>query len=226
MADIVVYETEKHRHLAQSFVDIHMACTIDDPRTVANFTLPFTPERQTRMREYWEHRLHEARPGSTDTIIMAFSKNTKGDAVLSGYVTLHQPVTESGPFRGLVQRLFVSPDFRRQGIARNLMAKLEEVAGERGRTLLVRWLFVVAKANRVELLTSSCYVSRRLILPDPVLPDTCTPNSDMWRCRVIHHLCRSPANDGQFGILPDYIVNAETKELMDAVEFYKDLRKV
>jgi ribosomal protein S18 acetylase RimI-like enzyme len=47
------------------------------------------------------------------------------------------PVTETGPFRGEVNKLMVSPRHRRRGIARRVMGLLEEVARERGRHLLV-----------------------------------------------------------------------------------------
>lgn len=47
------------------------------------------------------------------------------------------PVTETGPFRGYVEKMLVDPKYRQRGIARQLMAKLEDVAREKGRTVLV-----------------------------------------------------------------------------------------
>lgn len=47
------------------------------------------------------------------------------------------PVTETGPFRGEVEKLMVSPRHRLKGVARRLMDKLEAVARERHRELLV-----------------------------------------------------------------------------------------
>ena len=85
--------------------------------TLANFVMPFTPERRQRVLKYWERRLAIATPGSEDIIIMTMNEDEKGETRLSGYVILHMPDTESGPHRGNVQKLFVSPDFRRQGIA-------------------------------------------------------------------------------------------------------------
>lgn len=47
------------------------------------------------------------------------------------------PASETGPFRSFVEKLMVSPEHRRKGYARNLMEGLEELAGERGRGLVV-----------------------------------------------------------------------------------------
>lgn len=142
MSEIIIFDSDKHGHLVQSFADIHIACTEAEPMTLANFVLPFTSERKARVRKYWEERLALAQPGGTDTIVMAFTKpENSNDAQLSGYVILQQPVSESGPHRGDVQKLFVSPDFRRQGIARKMLLKLEDVAREHGRWMLVRQPF-------------------------------------------------------------------------------------
>ena len=43
------------------------------------------------------------------------------------------PSVETGPFRGEVEKLLVSPRFRKVGVARRVMEKLEEVAKEKGR---------------------------------------------------------------------------------------------
>ena len=50
---------------------------------------------------------------------------------------LSKPVTQTGPFRGIVEKLFVAPKWRRKGVAKTMMRKLEEVAREEGRTMLV-----------------------------------------------------------------------------------------
>ncbi|KIW33447.1 uncharacterized protein PV07_00299 [Cladophialophora immunda] len=52
---------------------------------------------------------------------------------VSGVVSLATPFSQTGPFRALVQKLFVSPLHRRRGIARQLMARLEGVAVGLGR---------------------------------------------------------------------------------------------
>ncbi|ETI21605.1 hypothetical protein G647_07952 [Cladophialophora carrionii CBS 160.54] len=52
---------------------------------------------------------------------------------ISGVVSLETPFSQTGPFRGEVQKLFVHPMHRRRGIARKLMARLETVALDHGR---------------------------------------------------------------------------------------------
>ena len=61
----------------------------------------------------------------------------ENEGEVMGYVCLQMPVTETGPFRGEVVKLMVSPKHRRKGVARRVMEKLEEVAREKGRTMLV-----------------------------------------------------------------------------------------
>lgn len=56
---------------------------------------------------------------------------------VTGVVMLRKPEAETGPFRGMVEKLLVSPDWRRKGVGRALMKGLEDVARERGKTLLV-----------------------------------------------------------------------------------------
>jgi len=56
------------------------------------------------------------------------------------------PFSETGPFRGVVEKLLVSPTWREKGVARRLMGKLEDVAWQEGRWLIVSfglllWIF-------------------------------------------------------------------------------------
>ena len=133
MVDIVIYDRDKHADMAPLFASIHQACTLENPITVATFVPPFTQEKNRAMAEYWHERLSLPQ----NSVVMAFSKGAKGEKHLAGYVVLHMPFTESGPFRAEVQKLFVHPDSRRQGIARMLMVKLEEIARAHDRTMLV-----------------------------------------------------------------------------------------
>ncbi|KKA31134.1 hypothetical protein TD95_000596 [Thielaviopsis punctulata] len=58
-------------------------------------------------------------------------------ADLMGVVMLVMPFSETGPFRGYVEKLLVSPKFRRRGGARALLDALEKEAVKRGRCLLM-----------------------------------------------------------------------------------------
>lgn len=68
---------------------------------------------------------------------MQLAKNEKEEEQLAGYVMLDKPESETGPWRGGVEKLLVSPRWRERGIARRVMEKLEEVAVSENRGLLV-----------------------------------------------------------------------------------------
>ena len=74
---------------------------------------------------------------------------------LMGYVCLMMPITETGPFRGEVNKLMVSPNHRRKGVARRVMEKMEDVGRQRGRTLLVSCFSPNAGACEFSVLTIS-----------------------------------------------------------------------
>jgi len=63
--------------------------------------------------------------------------NTEAELEVAGVVSLSMPSSETGPFRALVQKLFVSPFHRRRGIATQLLTELERQALERGRWSLM-----------------------------------------------------------------------------------------
>jgi GNAT superfamily N-acetyltransferase len=62
---------------------------------------------------------------------------TTGEKEVVGLVALAMPISETGPFRGYVEKLIVVHEHRRKGIAKALMLKMEEAALKEGRTLLV-----------------------------------------------------------------------------------------
>ena len=68
-------------------------------------------------------------------LVLQFAPESNDE--VAGYVVLGMPECETGPFRGEVLKLMVSIKYRRMGIARRLMMKLEEVAREKHRELLV-----------------------------------------------------------------------------------------
>jgi ribosomal protein S18 acetylase RimI-like enzyme len=56
-------------------------------------------------------------------IIQMAENQITGKLELAGYVMLGMPVTETGPFRGKVEKLLVAPEHRRKGIANGLDGK-------------------------------------------------------------------------------------------------------
>ncbi|KAL2408020.1 hypothetical protein ABEF95_003529 [Exophiala dermatitidis] len=60
------------------------------------------------------------------------TSSTPVDLEVSGVVSLSTSTSQTGPFRALVEKLFVSPLHRRKGIARAIMFKLEQVALDHG----------------------------------------------------------------------------------------------
>lgn len=90
------------------------------------------------MQTWWEARAQEVVAGRRVIVMQLIPNDETGNEELAGYVALSMPETETGPFRGEVEKLLVSPDHREKGVAKAVMKKLEEVAKEKGRTLLVR----------------------------------------------------------------------------------------
>jgi GNAT superfamily N-acetyltransferase len=108
---------------------------------MANF-LP--PLKHDLMTEWWIRRCNET--SNTDIIsgeryiVMQLAPNpTTGEEEVAGIVMLAAPFNETGPFRGNVEKLLVCPQHRRKGIARIIMTKLDEVAKEKGKLLLVSY---------------------------------------------------------------------------------------
>lgn len=136
MDDTLLFDPELHSHLVSSFVDLHQACFNSTPYTIAAFlpTLDDTP-----LLRWWEERFKEAGDGQRKIIMQVSPSSTTEEPELVGYVMLQMPVTETRAFRGVVEKLRVSPEHRRKGIATKLMERWEEVATEEKRTLLVIW---------------------------------------------------------------------------------------
>lgn len=160
----IVFNAKEHSHLLSSFVDIHIACVQHDD-LIATFLPPFTDEKRAKMTKWWQAQFDETEKDER-VIVMIMGRASEADVVpsdgpiaeykyessamasahaaspaqgqiLAGYVMLVKPFTETGPFRGPVEKLLISPRFRRRGLARKIMEKLEVVAREAGKTLLV-----------------------------------------------------------------------------------------
>ncbi|KAJ6589474.1 acetyltransferase [Mycena capillaripes] len=134
MTHLIVFDPTNATHSAYipSFADIHIAC-IEKDSTIATFMPPL---KRDVIIDWWKERAMDAADGKR-IIIMALVEDADGREQLGGYVILHRPLIEANPYRGSVEKLLVSPDFRRRGLARKLMERLEEEAKAHGQTLLV-----------------------------------------------------------------------------------------
>jgi ribosomal protein S18 acetylase RimI-like enzyme len=137
MDQAIVFDPIKHHHLLPQFTEVHMACITVD-YTIATF-LP--PLQHTKMLKWWEGRAAEVVAGVRSIVFLQSSSSDGSDsndgAKVAGVVMLSKPPSETGPFRGFVEKLLVSPSFRKRGVARKIMEKVEEVSQAEGRWLMV-----------------------------------------------------------------------------------------
>jgi GNAT superfamily N-acetyltransferase len=137
---VIIFEPGKHDYLIPAFAFIHEDC-IETDFTLATFQPPFQHQNpevpDPRVLKYWSNNAAKVTE-DTKVMFMQMAISESGHEELAGYVVLASQASETGPFRGSVEKLLVSPRYRRRGIARLLMSKLEEVARVRGTTLLVR----------------------------------------------------------------------------------------
>lgn len=131
-----LWDADSHTHLLEQFVTIHDDCIVHDHQL-----LTFLPDEttgrvdRTKLIKYWQQEATAVRDGLKDVIVQMSDDKRQG--VVAGLVVLYKPPSETGPFRGVVEKLMVSPLFRRRGVARRLNLKLEEVAIQNNRGLLV-----------------------------------------------------------------------------------------
>lgn len=85
------------------------------------------PLPYSEAKRYWENVL------TTGVILFV----AKMDNQITGTVQLHLCTKPNGTHRAEVAKLMTHPDYRRLGIGRSLMQKVEERARQEGRSLLV-----------------------------------------------------------------------------------------
>lgn len=104
-----------------------LAC-VEDGASVS-FVLPLTPGEAT---DFWRGKvLPSVREGGSILLVARI------EGRIAGVVELAHKLPPNQPHRAEVNKLLVHPDFRRRGLARKLMLRLEEEARTLGKTLLV-----------------------------------------------------------------------------------------
>lgn len=152
---------KSHPDVFAGIARLHASCILIDG-TLATFLPPLNPEVLTR---WWEARWAEAqRKERVIFIVLADNSDSSFDFTLAttsdeainalplsvaGVVSLATPFSETGPFRSLVEKFFVSPSHRRLGFGRKLMTKLEQVALSQERTNILLDTTVGTPAEQV-----------------------------------------------------------------------------
>ena len=93
-----------------------------------NFVMPFPLEENL---EFWRRKVQPAVNDGTCVLLVARHRGR-----IAGSVQLDCDTPPNQPHRAEIAKLMVHLDFRRQGIARALMREIEEIARERGRSLI------------------------------------------------------------------------------------------
>ncbi len=114
-----------------------------------SFVLPFSRDDA---KAFWRGDVLPGLNAGTRCVLLA-----RRDAEIVGSVQLDMATPPNQPHRAEVRKLLVCPDVRRKGIARALMAALEEHARAAGRTLLT--LDTVTGGNAEPLYLSMGYVA-------------------------------------------------------------------
>ncbi|KAI8176691.1 Acetyltransferase [Colletotrichum sp. SAR 10_75] len=131
-----IFSPADHSHLIPYLAALHASCISHD-RTLATFLPPLSHEK---LLGYWKERIAEV-SGGTRMMLILLDESEPGTkpkgTELMGVVMLWMPYSETGPFRGFVEKLLISPKFRQRGGARMLIAALEGESIRRGRTLLM-----------------------------------------------------------------------------------------
>lgn len=144
---VLPFDPKAHAHLTPYLAAIHASCITHD-RAIATFLPPLSHEK---LLSWWKERIAEVNDGKRRIWILvgesshdaptltatAPTGRPKGPEVM-GVVMLAMPYSETGPFRGAVEKLLIHKSWRGKGGATALMAALEADAVKLGRTTLVR----------------------------------------------------------------------------------------
>lgn len=133
---VLPFHSKQHSHLTPYLAAIHASCITHD-RTMATFLPPLSHEK---LLTWWKERIAEVNDGKRHIWILVTDIDAtgklKGPEVM-GVVMLSTPYSETGAFRGYVEKLLIHKNCRGKGGARALMEALETEASSLGRKMLL-----------------------------------------------------------------------------------------
>ncbi|PON25399.1 acetyltransferase [Trichoderma gamsii] len=134
--NIVRFSPSEHDKFLPAIIQMHIDC-IESDGALLRFHPPFALEKRQKMEAFWKARLSQIPTGHRITLIALTSSDGQQETDIAGIVELGMPEADTGPFRGDLEMLMVSPKYRRRGLASKLIDALEEIAKEEKRTLLL-----------------------------------------------------------------------------------------
>lgn len=126
MVTITPFSPEQLTEHIDTFIDI-LKLTVDNGASIG-WLYPLDPEEA---RRYWTDVRGQIETGNK-VLLVALQ-----DDAIAGTAQLALEPRENGNHRGEVQKVMVDMDYRRQGIARQLMQAIDDAAREANRSLLV-----------------------------------------------------------------------------------------
>ncbi|KAH8130680.1 hypothetical protein FP744_10006187 [Trichoderma asperellum] len=144
---ITRFSPSEHGKYVPAIIQMHIDC-IESDGALLRFHPPFTLEKRQKMESFWKARLSQISTGHRIILIALASSDGKQDADIAGIVELGMTEADTGPFRGDLEMLMVSPKYRRRGMASKLIDALEEIAIEEKRTLLLLSTDIGSTAER------------------------------------------------------------------------------
>lgn len=193
---VLRFDPAEHSAAIPYLAAIHASCITHD-RTIATFLPPLSHEK---LLTWWKERIAEINDGTRVMYLLLDADTTgklKGPEIM-GVVMLYMPPSETGPFRGIVEKLLVHKSFRGRGGARALMDVLEADALERGRGLLVSvnlprvtFVFIIVANEKHSFLTPRLAAQRKLFIQ--------SLDGRSWaRCPSMESVPRASSRTGRF----------------------------
>lgn len=128
---------------------------------IATFLPPLSHEK---LLTWWKERIAEVKDGKRHIWILVTDIDAtgklKGPEVM-GVVMLSTPYSETGAFRGYVEKLLVHKNCRGKGGARALMEALEAEASSLGRNLLVSLYVLMKGLLAANMASDSCLIRKQ-----------------------------------------------------------------